>query len=123
MDIGRFLRLRNQAQEALAATPPEQGSAWRGLVETYTQLRAEVADAVDEDLRAELERLFRSTIDTEPAEGTVRRDPTVLLRQQNVASDARTRIAGLAGWSTASSKRRSSTPAYRRRLTPMPGSV
>lgn len=98
LDIGALLRLRNGLREALAATPAEQGSAWQGLVEAYEGLRNRASEVVGDDHADELGRLFPPLIDRRTAGRDITRDPSALFVQQEVDSEARTRIASLAGW-------------------------
>jgi hypothetical protein len=101
VDIGVLLRIRNSAQEALTATPPDHSSAWNGLVETYERLREWAAQVIGDAHRDEFNRLFPQTIDQRIA-GTGaaggRPNPAALFAQQEVASEARTRLGSLAGW-------------------------
>lgn len=98
LDVGALLRLRNGLQEALAATPAEQGSAWQGLVDAYEGLRGRASQVIGDAHAEEFERLFPAAIDRRTAGHDITHDPGAMFVQQEVASDARTRIASLAGW-------------------------
>ena len=98
MDVGALIRVRNAARESIAATPADHGSAWQGLVETYQALLQQARELMDEVSRSEMDRLFAKEIDTDGAGRSPVRDPSAMFKQQEVASEARTRIAALAGW-------------------------
>lgn len=98
MDVGAVIRVRNAAREALTATPSDQGSAWRGLIETYRILLQQAREVIGEEVRPELVAMFPREIDARGADADVTRSPSALFRHQEVASEARTRIASLAGW-------------------------
>ncbi len=87
--------MRNSIRAALDAVPEDHSSAYAALVSTYADLRRAVATLVPDDVVDEYDSLFPSEIALGHTTGLT---PQALFRQQEVASEARTRLGQLAGW-------------------------
>mgnify|MGYP000896274428 CR=1 FL=1 len=84
------------AKEALASTPDDAGSAWKGLSEAYKTIRCQVAGMIPEDALKEFEELFPEEIDcTRATRGDM---TTTLFGKQDVNAESRVRLASLGGW-------------------------
>lgn len=62
MNVDQLLRLKGTLEASEGVALQEGGM---GLVAAYPRIRAEVIDAVDEEQRAEFERLFPSELSTD----------------------------------------------------------
>lgn len=101
MDVTRTLRLSVMAKEALASTPDDAGSAWKGLSEAYKTIRCQVAGMIPEDALKEFEELFPEEMDCTRATsaGSMSRTHVVWQTRCERGIESATRISGrLAQW-------------------------
>jgi hypothetical protein len=88
VDIAKLRRLRAAVSSALEKVPEKSA---HGLPPTYNTLRAQVAAAVPEGLREEIEQLAPELVATA-------RGPHAIIEAANDGAQAYARLAALKGW-------------------------
>lgn len=88
LDLAKLKRLRAAVSSALDKVPEKSA---HGLPPTYNTLRAQVASAVPEGLRAELE-------DLAPEVKSTGRGPHAVIEASRDGANAYARLAALKGW-------------------------
>jgi hypothetical protein len=91
------MRLRAAAIQSLEAVLTGSPASFDALSAAYERIRAEVAEAAPDEMRAEFERLFPRTIPRDQAKGGSLH-PRIEMYKQEVSSTARTLLGQLAGW-------------------------
>jgi len=101
VDIPAIKRLCAAARETAAGDEDDNsGAGWNGLAQAYSRMRGVAFDLVSDSssLADELDKLLPEAVDVRGAAGSSGNARNFLLRQREVAADARTHLRQLAGW-------------------------